>query len=349
MKITKLTLSLMLVIGAGCTTALSAPLASKSGLPNCFNTNYDKERGLFTMKDVVGDPANQQCLLTVRSRKGAASASALKAGRYRVYLANGGGGGAGGSVQVSTSSGGGGGGGGAGAAETQATINLTEGVYKLTIGAGGPGGTACKPSAGFGGGPGWVGSPSNMVRVATGEVVVGTPGADSYARPSRAQNEQMAGKMDAHGGSGPGQASGGHGDRPASTYKIEDEATAGASKLASPAASKPATPAVASQPATRGASKQATPAVSKPVSGRLVAGGDAGSVSEDDKSSGAGGGGGATRIGQGGEGGGESTAQKDVAPEHGTLGSGGGGGEGSSSGCYPGARGGHGYISLRPI
>lgn len=324
MKITKLTLSLMVVIGTGCTTAPPAPLTSISDLPNCFSTNYDKERGLFTMKDITGDPVNQQCLLTVRSRGGVASASALTAGRYRVYLANGGGGGAGGSVQVSADSGGGGGGGGAGAAEKQATINLTEGVYKLTIGAGGPGGTACQPDTGFGGGPGWAGSPSNMVRVATGEVVVGTPEADSYARPTRAQNEQQAGKTDAHGGSGLGQASGGHGDRPANTYKIEDEATPGASKLASSAASKP-------------------------VSGRLVAGGGAGSVSEDEKNSGAGGGGGASRIGQGGEGGGESTGQKDIAPEHGTLGSGGGGGEGGSSGCHPGARGGHGYISLRPI
>lgn len=317
MKIARLTLSLMVIIGTGCTTVPPAPPASMSDLPNCFDTNYDKERGLFTMKNAVGNPVNQQCLLTVRSRKGVASSSVLTAGRYRVYLANGGGGGAGGSAQVSTSSGGGGGGGGAGAAETQATINLTEGVYKLTIGAGGPGGTACVPEAGFGGGPGWVGSPSNMVRVATGEVLIGAPGADSYARPSRAQNEKMTGKMDAHGGSGPGQASGGHGDRPTSTYKIEDEATPGASKLAS---------------------------------GRLVAGGSAGSVSVDDKSSGGeGGGGGATRIGAGGEGGGESADQKDIAPEHGTLGSGGGGGEGSSSACYPGARGGHGYISLRPI
>lgn len=332
MKITKLTLSLMVVIGTGCTTVPPAPPVSMSDLPNCFDTNYDKARGLFTMKNAVGDPVNQQCLLTVHSRRSGASATGLTAGSYRVYLASGGGGGAGGTLQVSGSTGGGGGGGGAGAAETQATINLTEGAYKLTIGAGGPGGTACQPSAGFGGGPGWVGSPSNMVRVATGEVVVGTLGADSYARPTRDQNEQLAGKMDAHGGSGPGQASGGHGERPASTYKIEDEATPGASKLASPPASK-----------------QANPAVSKPVSGRLVAGGGAGSVSEDDKNSGAGGGGGATSIAAGGEGGGESTGQKDIAPEHGTLGSGGGGGEGSSSGCYPGARGGDGYIALRPI
>lgn len=317
MKITKLTLSLMVVIGTGCTTVAPAPPVSMSNLPNCFNTNYDKERGLFTMKNVTGDPVNQQCLLTVRSSKGTASAPQLTAGRYRVYLANGGGGGAGGSVQVSGSSGGGGGGGGAGAAEIQATINLTEGVYKLTIGAGGPGGTACHPDAGFGGGPGWAGSPSNMIRVATGEVLVGAPGADSYTRPSRSQNEQKAGKMDAHGGAGPGQTSGGHGDRPASTYRTEDAAAPGASKLAS---------------------------------GRLGTGGAPGADSSaDDNRSGAGGGGGATRIGTGGEGGGDTAGQKDIAPEHGSLGSGGGGGEGSSSACYPGAQGGHGYISFRPI
>ncbi len=318
MKLTKLALSLLVGIGTGCTTVPPTPLVSLSDLPNCFNTNYDKERGLFTMKDVIGNPVNQQCLLTVRSRKGVASAPGLTAGRYRVYLANGGGGGSGGTLQASSSSdgGGGGGGGGAGAAETQATINLTEGVYKLTIGAGGPGGTTCQPDAGFGGGPGWVGSPSNMVRVATGEVVVGTPGADTYARPSRSQNEQKAGKVDSHGGSGPGQASGGHGNRPASTYRVEDEADPGTSKLAS---------------------------------GRLVAGGDAGSVSVDDQSSGAGGGGGATRMGQGGKGGGKGTGQKVVAPERGSLGSGGGGGEGSLSGCSPGAQGGHGYIIFRPI
>ncbi len=316
MKLTKLALSLLVGVGTGCTTAPPAPPVSLSDLPNCFNTNYDKAQGLFTMKGAVGNPVNQQCLLTVRSRRVAASATGLTAGRYRVYLANGGGGGAGGTLQVSGSTGGGGGGGGAGAAETQATINLTEGVYKLTIGAGGPGGTACHPDAGFGGGPGWVGSPSNMVRLATGEVLIGTPGADSYTRPTRAQNERMAGKMDAHGGTGPGQASGGHGDRPANTYKIEDEASPGASKFAS---------------------------------GRMMTGGDAGPVSVNDENSGTGGGGGATRIGSGGEGGGENAGQKDIAPEHGTLGSGGGGGEGSSSGCYPGARGGDGYISLRPI
>jgi len=319
MKITRFALSLLAGIGTGCTTVPTAPPGSMSGLPNCFDTHYDRERGLFTIKNDVGDAANQQCLLTVGPRGDVESASRLTAGRYRVYLSNGGGGGAGGSLQGSSfgggEGGGGGGGGGAGAMEIQATVNLTEGIYKLTIGAGGPGGTACQPVPGYGGGPGWAGSPSNMIRVATGEVVIGTPGADTYARPTRAQSERMAGKMDAHGGSGPGQASGGHGGS-AETIGTADVAESGESKLAS---------------------------------GRSGVGGAPGSVSETDKFSGAGGGGGATSAGHGGGGGGESPGQKDIAPERGTLGSGGGGGEGSATECGPGARGGHGYIALRPI
>lgn len=317
MKSTKLVLSLLLGIGTGCTTVPPAPLVSMSDLPNCFDTNYDKERGLFTIRNDVGNVVNQQCLLTVWPRGDLASASRLTAGSYRVFLANGGGGGGGGSLQgFGFNSGGGGGGGGAGAMETQATVNLTVGVYKLTIGAGGPGGSACMPGAGFGGGPGWIGSPSSMVRVATGELVIGIPGADVYARPTRAQNERMAGKMDSHGGSGPGQASGGHGDRPEAVDRAGDEAEPGASRLAS---------------------------------GRLGVGGAPGSDSVDDKRSGVGGGGGATSMGHGGGGGGESPGQKEIAPERGSLGSGGGGGEGSTSECDPGARGGHGYIALRPI
>jgi hypothetical protein len=316
MKITRLALSLLVGVGTGCTTVPTVPPGSMSGLPNCFDTHYDRERGLFTIKNDVGDAPNQQCLLTVGPRGDVESASRLTAGRYRVYLANGGGGGAGGSLQGSSfgggAGGGGGGGGGAGSTEIQATVILTEGIYKLTIGAGGPGGSACQPIPGYGGGPGWAGSPSNMVRVATGEVIIGTPGADTYARPTRAQSERMAGKMDAHGGSGPGQASGGHGTRP----DTKDSADPGESKLAS---------------------------------GRPGVGGAPGSVSEADKFSGAGGGGGATSAGHGGGGGGESPGQKDIAPERGTLGSGGGGGEGSLTECGPGARGGHGYIALRPI
>ena len=126
MKITKLALSLLVGIGTGCTTVPPAPLVSMSDLPNCFDTNYDKERGLFTIKNDVGNPVNQQCLLTVgprgdvvsellggiwdvvtglltvEPRGDVASASRLTAGSYTVYLANGGGGGAGGTCKPFT-------------------------------------------------------------------------------------------------------------------------------------------------------------------------------------------------------------------------------------------------------
>ncbi len=315
MKITRLALSLLVGIGSGCTTVPTAPPVSMSDLSNCFGANYDKERRLFTLTNTDGNPVNQRCLLTVQPRGDAASASRLTAGSYTVYLANGGGGGAGGTLQA-FAGGGGGGGGGAGAMETRTTVDLTEGVYKLTIGAGGPGGNACVGSLAMPGGPGWAGSASSVVRVATGEVLAGTPGADTYARPTRAQNERSAGKMDGHGGSGPGQASGGHGASAETTHSVKLEGEAGASNLAS---------------------------------GRSGMGGAPGLVSVGDKRSGSGGGGGATSIGHGGGGGGESPGQKENAPERGSLGSGGGGGEGSSSECDPGARGGHGYIALRRI
>jgi hypothetical protein len=315
MKITKFALSLLAGIAAGCATAPSAPPVSTSNLPNCFESNYEAERGLFTIKNAVGDMANQQCLLTVGPRNDAAAAPRLRPGTYSVSLANGGGGGAGGTVQA-MSGGGGGGGGGAGAVEARTTVDLTEGVYKLTIGAGGPGGNACiKGPFAFSGGPGWAGSPSNIVRVATGEVIAGTPAADRYARPTRAQNEGLSGRGDGHGGSGPGQASGGHaGATTDMTGKVE--ASAGESKLAS---------------------------------GRSGVGGAPGVIPRDDQRSGSGGGGGATSIGQGGAGGGETAGNKDISPQRGSLGSGGGGGEGNASGCEAGAQGGHGFIALRPM
>lgn len=335
MKITTLALSLLVGIGTGCTTVPPAPLVSMSDLPNCFDTNYDRERGLFTIKNLVGNQVSQQCLLTVEPRgdvlpellggiwDAITGSPRLTAGSYRAYLVDGGGGGAGGSL-LGFAGGGGGGGGGAGAMEVQATVNLTEGVYKLTIGAGGPGGMAGESRRdGFGGGTGWAGSPSNMVRVATSEVVIGTPGADRYARPTRGHNERSAGKIDAHGGSGPGQTSGGGGadTETRGGVKVDVQAGRGQSQLAS------------------GGSGVAGAAGFDPV---------------DKTRSGAGGGGGATSMGQGGTGGGEVTPQKNVkpeniAPERGSLGSGGGGGEGSSFKVDPGARGGHGYIALRPI
>ena len=320
MKFTKLALSLLVGVGvgAGCTSVPSVPPVSQSDLPNCFDTNYDKERGLFTIRNDAGKAVNQQCLLTVGPRGDVASPQRLTAGSYRVYLSNGGGGGAGGTLQAFLGGGGGGGGGGAGAAETLATVNLTEGVYKLTIGTGGPGGVVCLPGLGFGGGPGWLGSPSNMVRIATGELVIGTPEADRYVRPRPGQLGRMAGKADAHGGSGPGQASGGAGTEAANTTK-------------------------------QAAMVEATPGAGKLVSGVSEPGGATGTTLAADKNPGGGGGGGASSIGPGGGGGGESPGQKENPPERGSLGSGGGGGEGSLSGCDPGARGGHGFIAFRRI
>lgn len=218
MRIIMLTLVTLASAGAGCATAPSAHRIAISELPNCFESNYDAQQRLFTIKDLndlwadpTKNPPNQQCLLGVGPSGAAASASQLAAGRYIVYVANGGGGGAGGTMQspVRGVGGGGGGGGGAGAKEVQATIYLTEGVYKLTIGAGGPGGRACVPDLNLAGGPGWYGSPSNIVRIATDEVVAGVPGADAYVRPTVYQHEKLAGTgRPGQGRFGPGQTSG---------------------------------------------------------------------------------------------------------------------------------------------
>ncbi|MEO8655937.1 MAG: hypothetical protein ABI409_17565 [Ramlibacter sp.] len=320
MKLTKLALLMVAGLGVGCTSVPPTSGVATSVLQNCFDSNYDRQRDLFTLTNTPRNPVSQQCLLTIASRDELASASRLIAGTYRIYLSNGGGGGAGGNLQSIISSGGGGGGGGAGAAETQVTVALTEGVYKLTLGAGGRGGDACMPSTGFGGGPGWLGSPTNMVRVAGGELIAGVPGADTYVRPTRRQNERdaaaaiKAGELPGSGGSGPGQTTGGHGSSPATAVKAEVIAQPGAGVF-----------------------------VSKGVS----AGGATGPVLANDKNPGGGGGGGATQMGQGGGGGGESPGQRQNPPERGSLGSGGGGGEGSMRECDPGAQGGHGYIALR--
>lgn len=241
MKIVKLALAALAGAGAGCAALPSASPVAMSELPNCFASNYDAQGRLFTIKNLdeiwanpTKNPANQQCLLTVGASGGPASVSQLSAGSYTVYLANGGGGGAGGTMQspIHGVAGGGGGGGGAGAKEMQVRVYLTEGLYKLTIGAGGPGGGVCAPASNLAGGTGWAGSPSNVVRVATGEVVAGAAGADAYARPTLYQNEKLAVKgREGQGGSGPGQSSGGAGARPESAYAYSAPAEAGASTL----------------------------------------------------------------------------------------------------------------------
>jgi len=341
------------MFGAGCATDPSAPMISASGMPDCYAANYDAQRDLFTMKNTSREAVNEQCLLTI------GSGSRLSAGSYAVSVANGGGGGAGGTVQLNR---GGGGGGGAGAKENQTTVKLTEGVYKLTIGAGGPGGDACVPAYNMGGGPGWAGSPSSIVRVADGEVVAGTPGADRYARASRAQHDQSSRLMNGSGGSGPGQSSGGRGgtsNSPAGTVMLADS---GQSSRATGAGIGGTPGANADRWLALGGGGPTTSGDGRDVLALSSAGFDAPTASigggaaptggipggNEDRSS-AGGGGGATSRGDGGGGGGESPGHANRAPQRGSLGSGGGGGEGSRFECDAGARGGHGFIALRPL
>ena len=349
MKLAKSVLALLVACGAG--------HASAQALPDCFESNYDANLNLFTIRNAVRDPVNQQCAVSVGPN------ARLRAGRYTIHVSNGGGGGAGGTWQGEGGMGGGGGG-GAGAREILTTVNLTEGVYKLTIGAGGPGGMACVLAPFYiGGGPGWPGSPSSIVRIANGELIAGIAGADAYRRPSRAQLDRMAGPVDGHGGSGPGQTSGGRGGNV--------DLTAGTVQLASPGEGKRTRAGV--QPG----------GIPGGIDGRWVAGGGGGlivngnsaaldafasanvaptartdrnpGVVEAARTSGvvqdlttAGGGGGASSLASGGSGGGEPPGARNRGPQRGALGSGGGGGEGSKFECDPGAPGGHGFIALRP-
>lgn len=322
MKITTLSLAILAVIGAGCSTVPSQGVVATAELPNCFDSNYSAADQLFTIKNPAGKIVNQQCVLTVAPR-GKASPGQLTAGSYMVSVSNGGGGGAGGTMHDGTkfpgvNHGGGGGGGGAGAAELQRKLNLTEGVYRITIGAGGPGGSKCSgPPNNFGGGPGWIGSPTNIVRLATGELLLGAAGAETYVRPSRSQNEKSAGPRDGHGGSGPGQTTGGQGTSFTAAGNAAKVATAGAE--------------------TRSPSQ-------------TESGGAPGNVLPNDKQAdpGPGGGGGATNQGDGGKGGGDLPKHKNQSPQRGTLGSGGGGGAGDLYGCAAGASGGHGFVAFQP-
>jgi hypothetical protein len=313
MKLSHLALLCAACVCAGCATE-PLPTAPRvpplSALPDCLAANYDSQRHLFTMKNAAPGEVNQQCLLTVWPR-GTASASRITAGRYLVNLSDGGDGGAGGTL-LDVNGGGGGGGGGAGARELQRIVDLSEGVYKLTLGAGGLGGNPCIPVPffTFSGGPGYMGSPSSLSRVDTGEVLVGTPQADLYAWPSKAENEKRAGNPDGHGGSGPGKAKGGDGGR----LDVSGLRPVGGDP---------------------GNSKAGTP------------GGTPGIVVADNRRIGAGGGGGASTQGEGGDGGGEVQRHWILPPERGALGSGGGGGEGTMFVCGAGASGGNGFMALQ--
>ena len=319
MRTSLLVLALFAVIGTGCGTVRQSPYIADADLPNCFASNYSDQHKLFTIKTGAANIVNQQCALTVVPRGAVAAGQHLAAGTYMVSVSNGGGGGAGGSMQDGSkfpgvNHSGGGGGGGAGAAETHVKVNLTEGRYRLTLGAGGPGGHACSgPPTNFGGGPGRPGSPTNLVRIGTSEVVAGSPGAEAYTRPTRWQHDRASGQQDGSGGFGPGQTTGGDGTVFSKSGNVVQVATDGADKV--------------------------TPTT-------VVSGGDSGKGKPKDALAGPGGGGGATAVATGGTGGGDLPRHVDIPPGRGTLGSGGGGGSGDSNGCSPGASGGHGFIAF---
>lgn len=363
MKLTTLAFSLLAAFGSGCAMAPSANSVATADLPNCLDANYDAQQNLFTLRNAAPDAVNQQCVLTVGPR--GAAGPTLAAGRYAISIANGGGGGAGGTPQRGPGMGGGAGGGGAGAKETQLTVNLAEGVYKLTIGAGGPGGNACVFAPYYmGGGPGWAGSPSSIVQLPAGELIAGTPGADRYARPSRAQHEKSAGRMDGHGGSGPGQTTGGRGGAIETMTGATTEAKAGEGTRTAVAPGTGEKPGAygdrwraggGGEPAIRGdagsfaaLSSAGFDAPTAAISGTTGVRGSGGTPGGNEDLSTAGGGGGGTSRGDGGGGGGENPGKAERPPQRGMLGSGGGGGEGSRYECDAGARGGHGFIALRP-
>jgi hypothetical protein len=311
--------------------AENATAPAQSALPACIASNYDSERAIFTVVnnpvrlsprtgealDAKGavlpaarQPVNQQCILTVAPR-GQAQGSQLAAGRYTVYYSNGGDGGAGGTLRYN-----GGGGGGAGALQQRTVVDLTPGTYKLTIGMGGPGGVACNDP--LPGGPGYPGSPTGLISLANGAVVAGTPGADSWKRPTRRELESMRGNLDGHGGRGPGKAAGGNGG-----FNAAGRAYG----------------------ATEGAQSAAAWVDSKP--------GDNGIGQSPQRFSGIGaGGGGGAGLGDGGTGGDSGPDGPRRAPDllavSGGLGAGGGGGQGDAAGCTAGAPGGPGYMAFRP-
>lgn len=322
MKMTTLLLALPCIISAGCSTVAPSGAitnTANTNLPNCFDSNYSASQNLFTITRETKKVVNQQCELIVASANSPTSTQQLNAGTYMVSVSDGGGGGAGGTIQDgSTFPGvdhrGGGGGGGAGAAEKTLQLNLTEGRYRLTIGAGGPGGDPCSgPPNNFRGQSGWLGSPTNIVNLDSGALVMGVSGAENYVRLTRYQNEKNAGIADGRGGSGPGQTSGGQGTAFNSKGIVTAVATDGVDKV--------------------------TPT-------QTIEGGDSGPIIQAKVRVGPGGGGGASSRSVGGDGGGEKPKLSLDPANRGFLGSGGGGGSGDVKGCSGGANGGHGFVAF---
>ncbi len=196
-----------------CLAAASAPAFAQSASPQCGYSNYDGTLNAFTVVNPVVGAVNQQCFVTVHAsgsapdKSGQYAAPTLFEGTYAIELVGGGGGGGGGASKDQ-----GGGGGGAGAVPSQTVQYLSPGVYKLTLGTGGEGGAA-------NGGRTGDGNPTSLTNAATGQLIAGFAGADTWT-----QHSQAAG--DGHGGvAAAGGSSGGSGGDSGS--RSEEKAQAG--------------------------------------------------------------------------------------------------------------------------
>jgi hypothetical protein len=178
MKTAKFTLMFL-----ACAAALPA-VAQNTTDARCGTTNFDGGRGVFTIVNPTPGMANQQCFITVvpkDSWTGGApvlASSQLVEGNYEISLSGGGGGGGGGGPGADSdrdrAAGVGGGGEGGGNAPPVTMVRyLTPGVYRLTIGAGGPGGAP-------GGGHGGDGAPTSLSNAHSGDTLAGFAGAEAW-------------------------------------------------------------------------------------------------------------------------------------------------------------------------
>jgi hypothetical protein len=167
------TAKLALII-VGCT---AIPAFAQDGSLQCEVTNFDRNRGLFTITNPDPRSLNQQCFLTVVSKDEWSgglpdfSSSQLVEGNYEIS-ASGGGGGGGGAAPESR------GYDGADAIPFKHTRYLSPGVYRLTIGSGGQGGPGCVTEDR--GGRGGDGAPTSLSEAYSGQTIAGYPRAESW-------------------------------------------------------------------------------------------------------------------------------------------------------------------------
>lgn len=172
MKTAKMTLMFL-----ACSAAIPA-FAQNTTDSQCGTTNFDRNRGVFTILNPGAGTANQQCFITVVPKESWAggapdlSRSQLVEGNYEVMLSGGGGGGGGSARRTGRGYDGG------DAIAFKDTRYLTPGVYRLTIGSGGQGGVPCVTEEL--GGRGGDGAPTSLSNAYSGETVAGFPRAEYW-------------------------------------------------------------------------------------------------------------------------------------------------------------------------